>query len=399
MIVPFNPLGMQARRRFRLPPIPSCMVSSQAHPLRRLLFQLHLWLGVSVGLVLLAIGVSGSALVFRPEIEEALYVPRVAVSDSALPVEIILSTVTARYPDRRVSRVQFSADRDRALEFVVSKLGARSLKEAQQVRVFTNPYTGEIVGSREQQASWVFVLQDFHFSLLGGVTGLKVNGVVGGVLVLMSLTGLVAWWPTRGRWRNSLRINTSASWKRITWDLHAVMGFVSSLVLMLFGLTGVFYGFRAPMTQVLLWSVNGAPPTPAPKSTRAASLATIDAVLRSASEAVPNARILALRTPASPTSPWVASASIRNHSGEGEDRIYVDAGTAEVLRIDRPSEMPRGARILEMVNPVHLGTFGGVVTRALWFLFGLVPLALFATAMVMWWNRVLAPRWRRRITA
>ena len=373
------------------------MIARQAHSLRRLLFQLHLWLGVGVGLVLLAVGVSGSALIFRPELEEALYLPRVAASGATAPVAGILADVAARYPGRRVSRVQFPADADRALEFVVSKIGARSLKEAQQIRVFANPYSGALLGAREQQSSWIFVLQDFHFSLSGGLTGLKVNGVVGGVLVLMSLTGLIAWWPTPGRWRRSIRINTAASWKRVTWDVHSVTGFFSSLVLMVFGLTGVFYGFREPVTRALLWTVKGEPALPPPRSVVSPVPATIDAVLKSAGAAIPNARILALRTPATPSSPWVASASIRTHSGEGEDRIYVDAGSAAVLRIDRPSELPRGARVLEMMNPLHLGTFGGVVTRGLWFVFGIVPLVLFATALVMWWNRVLAPRVRRRM--
>ena len=372
------------------------MVSPQAHPLRRWLFRLHLWCGLAVGLVLVAIGASGSALVFRPEIEDALYVPSVTATGAAVPVEPILAAVRLRYPGRRVSRVQFPANALRAIEFVVSKVGARSLKDAQQIRVFASPYTGDILGSREQQASWVFVVQDFHFSLLGGLTGLKVNGGVAAVLLLMSVTGLVAWWPGRARWRSGFRLSTGASWKRITWELHSIVGFFSSAALIVFAITGVYYGFREPMTKAVLWAVRGAPPTAAPRSTPSATPATIDAVLQSASTAIAGARILALRVPATPTAPWVASASVRNHSGEGEDRIYIDAGNAAVLRIDRPSAMPRGARALELVNPLHLGTFGGVITRGVWVLLGLVPLVLFGTALIMWWNRVPGPALRRR---
>jgi uncharacterized iron-regulated membrane protein len=391
------------------------MALPQTHPLRRWLFRLHLWFGIGIGLLLAAIGVSGSALVFRPEIEDALYVPTVAASDARVSVQSMLTAIKARYPDRRVSRVQFPASTGRAIEFVVSRIGARSLKDAQQIRVFANPHTGELLGTRAQQSSIIFTLQDFHFSLLGGLTGLKVNGGVSVVLLVMSLTGLVLWWPGRAKWRTGFRISTAASWKRITWDLHSVTGFASSLVLLMFAVTGVYYGFREPMTKALLWAVRGVPPVAAPRnalstassaaspsvggsasmSATTPTPASIDTVLARASAAIPAARILALRAPATSTAPWVASASVRNHSGEGDDRIYVDAYTATVLRIDRPSSMPRGARVLEMINPLHLGTFGGLFTRALWVVFGLVPSFLFGTALVMWWNRVVAP-WRRR---
>lgn len=50
----------------------------QTHPLRRALFQLHLWLGILFGLYILVISVSGSAIVLRP------WLHRWLAADSAL---------------------------------------------------------------------------------------------------------------------------------------------------------------------------------------------------------------------------------------------------------------------------------------------------------------------------
>ena len=40
----------------------------QAEPLRRTLYQLHLWIGIALGLYIVVISVSGSAVVFRREL-------------------------------------------------------------------------------------------------------------------------------------------------------------------------------------------------------------------------------------------------------------------------------------------------------------------------------------------
>jgi uncharacterized iron-regulated membrane protein len=48
------------------------MVSAPATRLRRVLFQVHLWLGIALGLYVLFISVSGSVIVFRREMDRAL---------------------------------------------------------------------------------------------------------------------------------------------------------------------------------------------------------------------------------------------------------------------------------------------------------------------------------------
>ena len=51
--------------------------------------------------------------------------------------------------------------------------------------------------------------------------------------------------------------------------------------------------------------------------------------------------------------------------------------------------------VLYWIARVHFGRFGGWSTKALWAGIGLLPPVLFATGLVMWWNRVLRPLERR----
>jgi hypothetical protein len=97
--------------------------------IRRIVFQVHLWVGAMAAAYLLLMSASGSAIVFRNE------------------------------------------------------LGGNSLIE------------------------WLVRL---HTNLLTGTTGRFVNGIGGGCLTLLCLTGAMIWWPGTRHWRRSLTVDWSA---------------------------------------------------------------------------------------------------------------------------------------------------------------------------------------------
>jgi uncharacterized iron-regulated membrane protein len=75
--------------------------------------------------------------------------------------------------------------------------------------------------------------------------------------------------------------------------------------------------------------------------------------------------------------------------------VYLDQYTGAVLT--EPAKTPRtaGDIVMAWVAPLHVGNFAGNAVRVAWFLFGLSPAILFATGFIMWWTRVVRPRWIR----
>ena len=53
----------------------------------------------------------------------------------------------------------------------------------------------------------------------------------------------------------------------------------------------------------------------------------------------------------------------------------------------------------QIPHSIHVGDFGGWPVKALWVVLGLVPPLLFVTGFIMWWNRVVQPRLKRRPAA
>lgn len=54
-----------------------------------------------------------------------------------------------------------------------------------------------------------------------------------------------------------------------------------------------------------------------------------------------------------------------------------------------------GDEFLQWITRLHFGRYGGWSMKALWTALGLIPLVLFITASIMWWNRVLRPALQR----
>jgi uncharacterized iron-regulated membrane protein len=52
-------------------------------------------------------------------------------------------------------------------------------------------------------------------------------------------------------------------------------------------------------------------------------------------------------------------------------------------------EMRTGEQALTWLGRAHFGRYCGVSMKVVWTVFGLAPTALFATGIVMWWNRVV----------
>jgi uncharacterized iron-regulated membrane protein len=65
-----------------------------------------------------------------------------------------------------------------------------------------------------------------------------------------------------------------------------------------------------------------------------------------------------------------------------------------------------GDRVIYWIAILHFGRINGIgfpcrgaglcdqTTKAIWAVFGLAPAVMFATGAIMWWNRVLRPRWQ-----
>jgi uncharacterized iron-regulated membrane protein len=207
--------------------------------LRKLLFQIHLWTGIGVGVYVLVICVSGSVLVYRNELYRT-FSPRpivVAGSGASIALEDLKSAARAAYPGYEVTDVRKGETANHAVEITLTH--GMKMK-----RRLLHPFTGEDLGD-PVPAGFRFTtwLLDLHDNLLGGETGRRINGIGALLVTLLCLTGAIIWWPGIKNWRRSLALDHRANWTRLNWSLHSVLGFWFFVFILLWGITGMYLSF------------------------------------------------------------------------------------------------------------------------------------------------------------
>ncbi len=170
--------------------------------LRKALFQVHLWTGIGIGLYVLLMSVSGSALVYRRHLAKAFsQEPRIAAGPGArMTVDELKQAAKREYPGYESIRVYERKNPDQPVEIWLVR-GEKRLQ-----RLF-NPYTGADLGDTLQPAfRFILWLADLHDNLLYDRTGRRWNAIGAVLTTLLCLTGAIIWWPGITHWRSSMTV-------------------------------------------------------------------------------------------------------------------------------------------------------------------------------------------------
>lgn len=354
---------------------------------RILMRRFHLWLGLGVGLLFAVLGVTGSALVFYTTIDAALH-PAVRAEPSA-PAPALTSPVWDRA--LATGRARWH-DPDGKWTFEVTGKGG-----AIPARYYPAPghhADREMVwfssdGTRVIRAepwggylmSWLYQL---HMQLLVGDIGHQLVGWSGVAMLLLLISGVVAWWP-RGSWRKALSFKRDAVPIRRLRDLHKLSGLWSMLVLFVLTATGVLLALPA-VNQALLAPA----PVPAPRSIdRGTGHVTIARALTVARRALPDGCVVFVDISDAPTAPIRVRFQV---PGDPHDRfpgsfVFLDRSSARVLAVHDVRHAGTGTALVSWVRTLHDGTVGGLATRILAVAIGFVPLLLCVTGIRHWQRR------------
>lgn len=215
--------------------------------LRRALFQIHLWLGIACGLYVLMISLTGSAIVLRPQIASWFTHSQVVSTDGvALEGVELEARIAATYADATITRIAPPTREGRATYVAMEQDG-------REITRFFDHYSGLDLGSTfPWQVASVEWLTRLHDDLLMDRAGRKLNGY-GGILFLgMVLSGLVLWWQGKRRWHEGLLVRTGST-RSLFWQLHSFIGFWSLLLLLVWGVTAVYFAWPEPFELFIDW--------------------------------------------------------------------------------------------------------------------------------------------------
>ena len=373
--------------------------------MKKIFRQIHLWLSVPFGLIITLICFSGAMLVFENEVmelarHELCYVKK--VETVPLPVDRLLEEVELTLPDSVfVIGISVFSDPERAWQVNLSK--------PRRASMYVDQYTGEIKGKYERPAFFVTMFR-LHRWLLdsmkadGGVFwGKMIVGVSTLLFVVVLISGIVIWWPrTRKALKNSLRISVGRGFRRFWYDLHVAGGMYALFFLLAMALTGLTWSFGWYRTgfykvfgvEVQQGGAHGGVTQRGGKGgdqsgknvSHSSSYVCWQQVYEQLALNNPGYKQITL-------SDGVANVSFNTFGNQrASDRYKFNPHSGEIDEVVLYKDAEKAGKIRGWIYSVHVGSWGGMLTRLLTFIAALIGATLPLTGYYLWIKRI----WRKK---
>ena len=375
--------------------------------MRRALYLIHLYAGVFLGAVVVFVGLTGSTVVYRPEIERLMHPEwfRVSAQHEARPLDELVAKAAATYPGAKPTFVSIQpplARDEPAMVVMKNRFGEGS---GPWIRAQIDPYSGAVLASFNPRDTFSGFLFDLHTSLLAGehTWGEQVVGVVGIVLLVFCMTGVVLWWPGVRRVHRGFQVRSGRGALVLHYDLHRVIGIVLLIPLSLVAVTGIVLVFPKYTKAPVVDAFGIERPPKAPQARGGGPRISLEGVRTIVAREYPTARLAGIQLPGNAKAAYqvrllLPGDSKIRYGGGAKLLVWIDAASGEVLQEHNAKSMPVSSRVMfEWVFPTHTGDIAGEAGRLLMFVSGFVPLVLFVTGVYVWFQKRRKPL--RQVTA
>ncbi|MES1223778.1 MAG: PepSY-associated TM helix domain-containing protein, partial [Bacteroidota bacterium] len=222
---------------------------------KKAILKIHLWLGLSSGLVVVILGITGCLLAFETEIRSFTEPQQfVKVEDRPYVPPSVLKEEAEKYLDgNKVNGIEYPGK---------GKAALASFYDAENYKlVALNPYSGKMLKVKNMNRDFFRIVLDGHYYLwLPEKIGQPIVASATLIFLVMLITGLVLWWPkNKAARKQRFSIKWNAKWRRVNYDLHNVLGFYMTWIVIFITITGLVFGFEW-FANSFYWITSGGKP-------------------------------------------------------------------------------------------------------------------------------------------
>jgi uncharacterized iron-regulated membrane protein len=341
--------------------------------MKKRLWQIHSLLGLAAGLGLLVIGVTGSALVFRGELDALFAARETRVEPTAqgrLSWDALLRSAQIAWPAHEVTGFGPRSDPRLADLVYMKPRGGHEF-----VAGTLDPYTGAALSGPVQPGrTFTGLLLELHYTWFAEHIGMLVTGIFAVVLCLLGLTGL---WLYRDFWRSFFLLRWEKSGRIFFSDLHKTIGISTVAFNLLLGFTGAYWNLTHVAADGLGHHDAAADRMPGRLYSDALSL---DALAAAAAEQMPGFQVKWVSLPAKAgedaVTLWGRVPTGNPLSSDYGSMAAFDARTGALRAAADARQAGLWTRFTDTFRALHFGSFGGLPIKVLWCLGGLAPGAL-----------------------
>ena len=378
---------------------------------RTILFWGHLAAGVSAGIVILIMSVTGAVLAFQPQIlawleRDVRTVRVVQPPGPRLTVDAIVAAGMAFKPSAPPASVTVESDPAASVAINFGRDGT----------IYVDPYSGRVLGEGARRARTFFQeTTEWHRWLAvsgdGRQTARAVTGASNFAFLVLALSGLYLWMPrnwTRRAVKAIAWFQRTGTPRARNFNWHNVIGLWCAPAIIIMTATGVVMSY--PWANRLVYQLAGTPLPEQPARSgpqgerpsgrgegagrtregeprRAAAPQNLDVALTRASERMPTWKSATVRLAPRPNGPLSLTLVDGAHwNAFARSTLTIDGGSGAVLRWEPYAAQTRGQKWRGWIRFSHTGELGGVAAQAI------AGVACLGGAFLVWTGISLALR-------
>jgi uncharacterized iron-regulated membrane protein len=351
--------------------------------MKRTLRFIHLWLGLISGLIVFVVAITGSIYAFEEEIRSVIHKDLFYVStdDSRQPVEKIISTVKQENPFQKIKNIRIFSDPERSVQVNLRN----------NTSIYVDPYSGKTLGKIDTEKEFLAVILKIHRSLYLGDFGKKITGISAFIFLFMLISGMILWWPgSKRNLKKKFRISAGSPWKKLNYDLHSVLGFYASWIIIFTALTGLVWSYK--WMESGLYTITGSA-----KENNSKMRSVVPDSMNKVSVDIFLDKALSLSGESAEQFILLPEDSIGfvkvnvKYEKEGfftkHDQFYFDQYSGKLLKESPFSNSSAGDKLKATNYNIHTGKVLGLPGQFLVFFAALISASLPVTGFMFWWGK------------
>lgn len=356
--------------------------------------KIHLWLGLSSGIIVFIIAVTGCLYAFQEEIQNITEEYRfVEKQDKPFLLPSQLEQIARKeIPDKALHAIKYNGS-EKSAEAIFFHY-----EPSYYHIVYLNPYSGEVLEKANMEEGFFRFILDGHYYLwLPHEIGQVVVASSTLVFLVMLISGLILWYPRNKnatKQRFQFKWKKGTKWKRKNYDLHNITGFYVFLIALIFAITGLVWGFQwfaHSYYTVLGGEKSLVYEDPISTKSKLTLEKPVDKVWALMQKQYPNAKSIEVHPPENDSTSIAANANPEEGTYWKMDYRYFDQYTLEEKEVNHIFGKYENAaisdKLLRMNYDLHTGAVLGLTGKIFAFLISLLIASLPITGFYVWWGR------------
>jgi uncharacterized iron-regulated membrane protein len=358
---------------------------------------IHLWLGLSSGLFVCFLGITGCILAFEREIEDLTQSYRFVESQKRpyLPPSRLKAIADPLVAGKHAHSVSYQQGK-------ASQVVYYGFQPDYYWTVFLDPYTGKVLKVKNMDDDFFRIVIDGHYYLwLPPNVGQPVLASATLLFLFLLFSGLVLWWPkNKAASKKRFSIKWNAKWKRVNYDLHNVLGFYMTWILIFVAFSGLVMGFQWFAKSAYFVASGGKALNQFEESfsdttlvqNKALDKPTMDILWERTMAGLGNFQGgLEVHPPQGPKAAIELALNPDTDTYWKTDYTYFDQYTLKEIPVKhvfgKLAEAKLADKLIRMNYDIHIGAIAGLPGKIMAFLASLIAASLPITGFIIWWGK------------